>query len=178
MIKTIPFRQVTQFGCGSYSLANLFNESLFIAKLPHEEGENIADLNCKLECREHELYIDPIFMTSASLRRNNQLHVDDVDLLIISDIPAKEIEEKELVGVFLISFARANGAIHWVVVLSDLKSGRYYIVDSVEPDVIECDLLWLIRNYQIVSVSVFRQREAKSKAECIMLSRSELAHLI
>jgi hypothetical protein len=146
-MKKIPFRQTTQFGCGSYTLANLFNEKEFIAKLPTEDGEALVDLNKKLS--EGGLSIYPLFLTKLEFRVGNRF--DKANVSFFSD--KMEGMDSGLVP-YLISFARPSGALHYLGLIRNLATGKWYVVDSCEEEVFEVEILWFIKNYHIISVSL------------------------
>lgn len=174
-MKKIPFRQTTQFGCGLYTLSNLFNREEFIADIPKDDGNFIAEINNALAVMEPDLFIDPLFLTNATFKVGNRF--DKANVFLFFDI----LEDKEAIkaGVmpFFISFARPNGALHYIALLTDIATGKWYVVDSCEEEVFEVELLWFLKNYHVISVSYFCSR-CEGRVVMGIFSPEECAHLI
>lgn len=177
-IKTVPFRQYTKTGCGSYTLANLFNSGDYLVGDFPKEGENLNDLNKKLNKLQHDLYLDPIFVVSPYMKYQNRLHLRDVSILQPDGISQNDSIYPLVIVPYIVTFSRPNGALHFVLMLVDVARSRYYIVDSCEEFVNDVNVMAFVREYPVTSVSVFRSKHSNNRCAYITISRDEVAHLI
>lgn len=154
-MKKIPFRQTTQFGCGSYTLANIFDDKGFIAEIPEHDGETVTDLNVKLAKFYPGICIEFIFLTNFTFKVNNRF--DKANVALFLEIYDKKENPELKAGAlpFLVTIARPNGALHYIGLIQDIATGKWHVVDSCEEEVIEVEILWFIKNYHIVSVGIF-----------------------
>lgn len=173
----VKYRQHSKFGCGSYSLANLFDNPDFIEIIPEKNGERIADLNRKMDEYEPALFVNTMYMTNIHLPQRNKLIMSQKDLFSYNDDSIYEEEKKTLARPFLMVFARGNNQLHTVGLVHDLKTKKYYLVDSCEVDVLDFTLIQLMNNYRIVTLAQFTLWNCEDPANFLMLHRDDFAHI-
>lgn len=171
-----PYRQYSAFGCGSYTLANIFKDGRFIEEVPVGQGERVADLNKKMDLYQPEMFVNCMYMTNFNLPNGNRLRAINRALFSYEGEVTKE-QKNKLARPFVISFARPNGQLHSVGLIHDLKTRLYYMVDSCEPLILQGTLLKFIKDYHIVGVSQFGVWAHKDNANFAMFHREEFNHI-
>lgn len=174
----VPFTQNTKSGCGSYCLANLFNDESFIKGVENLEfGEGVAILNKKLQQLEPAIYLECVYASpSEMVLQSNKL----VDPLVFQMIWHKVSAEHKnnFARPFLISVKMISGRFHAILVLHDLKTDLYYLVDSLVSEIQAMGLNQLMQFYQIHSVEYFCSWEISAEDQSILINKSVLNHLI
>jgi len=167
-MKKVLHRQETKYGCGSYTLANLFNDKRFIQQLP-TCGERVADLNRKMAKYKRSIFVNPIYVTCNSFPYGNRLLPDLANHMF-------EIEPPEgLIKPMVITFARPNGNLHSVGLLQQNDMG--YIVDSCETEVETGRMIFFVHKLNIVHVNIFTAWEGNPSNE-IMMPKEYFSHII
>jgi len=176
-MQPIKYRQQQWWGCGSFSLANLFDDHRFLEDLPTGHGERTPDLNRKMAKFQRALFIDNIFLTNFNLKEGSRLSWANRELLMT---PRQGLtkEMKEVLCVpYMVAFSRANGGAHNILVLHNLKDNLYYLVDSCKPEVERMTIRQMISKLPIVAVAVFRYWKHEDIGNMLFAPKSELAHI-
>lgn len=165
----VKFRQTGPFGCGSFSLAHVFDDHRFLEELPQDHRESLPMLQRKLNKYHRGLFIDSLFITSSHFKSGECLKMSQKDLVLQKDKAAL----KGMAIPYLMGFSRYPGCVHQVAVIHDIDSGIFYLVDSCEEAVIDLKLVPLIYNYKLVAISVF----VNAKNDMLAVPRGEFAHI-
>lgn len=173
----VKYRQPSKFGCGSYSLANLFDNPDFIEIIPEKYGERVADLNRKMDEYAPELFINTMYMTNIHLPQRNKLIMSQKNLFSYDEGSIDAEALKTVAKPFLMIFARGNNQLHTVGLVHDLKTKKYYLVDSCEVDVLEFTLPQLMANYRIVTLAQFTMWNYSDPSNFLTLHRDDFSHI-
>src|ERR1044071_2573493 len=126
----IPYQQNTKSGCGSYTLANFFNDESYIAHVHDlEAGEGTYELNETLRGKGQELFLDSIFITHSQCQiQQNRLH----DPMIFETVMEKVSDDERLHWARPF-FVTIKGLVrnHYVLALHNLKDQMIYLFDSL-----------------------------------------------
>jgi hypothetical protein len=177
----VKFRQTTKNGCGSLSIANIFDDHRFTTGLEKLPGERIADLNLKLaemEINGIQLFVDCIFMTQKDFRIGNRLKIcNEVLFAMPRKGLTKHVRETYAVP-YLMTIANGYGRNpHMVGVVYNIKDKKFYVIDSTKPDVIVLTYRELIKRFHIISVSLFRQMNHPEHGNFITMPKEDLPHI-
>lgn len=174
----IPFKQNTKSGCGSYCLANLFNDSRYLHGVEEMEfGEGVAQLNKKLAFCNPEIYLEAVYNSpSEMVKQSNKL----IDPLVFMMIWAKvdPIHKENYCRPFIISVKMASGRFHAILLLHDLKNNVYHIVDSLCDIVQIVDLDGLMGLYSIHAVEYFCSWNINEDDKSVLIKKDFINHLI
>ena len=173
----VKYRQQQVWGCGSFSLANLFDDHRFVEELPIEHGERTPDLNRKMAKFQRAIFIDNIFLTNMHLKTGTRLTYGNRSLLMINRQGLTKEMKETLCVPYMAAFARNATGSHNVLVLHNLKDNKYYMVDSCVSHVLKFELKDLIQLYHIVAVSVFRYWKHPDIGNMLLAPKSELPHI-
>lgn len=173
----VPFRQVTKSGCGSHSIANLFNDDRLIKGVEELTfGEGVPDLNKKLKEHREHIYVDVLFQTCYEFEGPSNRLTDPLVFKVKMNELSDEYREK-YARPFLISVKKC--LLHCILVLHNFKNDRYYIVDSVESNIEVVTLDELMAKYHIVSVEVICSWQITDAADrSIFIRKEHFTHLI
>lgn len=172
----VPFLQNTKSGCGSYSLANLFNNIKFIEGIENQSrGENVADLNKQLSTIYSDLYIEPYFHTNTHLKHYPRL--TDIALFDLYWDKVTEENKKNQARPFLFTIKSKSEKFHCILVVHNLEDNLFYIVDSLAPEIIKMPIQELINQYYIVAVNIFCLWDAPDEERDIFIFKKHFSHL-
>ena len=132
----VKHRQKTKNGCGSLSIANIFDDHRFTVGLEKLKGERINDLNRKLLEMGSELFIDTLFLTHKELKAGNRLKLaHEVLFKFPKKNVTKLIKEKYAVP-YLLTIANSRGRNgHMVAALHSISDGLFHIIDSTKAEI-------------------------------------------
>jgi hypothetical protein len=151
----VPFQQNTISGCGSYSLANLFNDERFLEGVNDlKVGETAAGLNKKMERYHPNAYLTTIFQTSTHFKLQENKLIDPV-LFGIEWDKVKAKEKETWARPLLVTFKRTAERFHCVLVIHNLKDNLLYLVDSLTDEILKYAIEDFIELFHIISVEQF-----------------------
>lgn len=176
----IPFKQTSKSGCGSFTLANFFNDSSFIRDIETlEQGEGVYDLNEKLKELAPEFYLESIFITHSQCEiQQNRLH----DPLIFETIMEKVSEEQRETWARPF-FVTIKGLLrsHYVLVIHNLKDQRLYIFDSLAEGRQSFTISEFLQWFHVMTVEVLCSKEWSVKqrngGETLYIFKDKFPHL-
>lgn len=174
----MKYRQSTKFGCGSYALANIFDDPRFVAELPTTQGERIADLQKKVNKYKRGLFINPIFITSQNLKVGNRLKFSQAELFSHEKGKLQLAGLQQLVKPYLIIVAKSATAMHALAVFEDCGSRDFIVVDSATDAPERMKLKELIATYHITAVCQFSSFYIEDHGNYVMMRREDIAHII
>lgn len=171
----VKYRQYTKFGCGSFTLANIFDDHRFVLDIPAAQGERVADLNRKMNKYHRALVIVPMFFTSPFLKSANRLR-DPAIFGYEGEIPDEYRET--MARPLLLTFAKHNKELHTVALIHNLRNGFYYLVDSGTENVYVASIEDILKGYNVVQLSQFSIWACEDRANFLMLPKEQLRHII
>lgn len=175
-MQTVPFKQTTKSGCGSITIANLFNEPRFMEGIESLEcGESIYMLNKKLAGITDGFYIDVLMCTPIGLEIQNRVLEEKVFTIKTEEAGADILEH----------FFRAYFVViknpylsHAILVLQNFKNGKYYVVDGRADKIVPISLTTLINNYHITLVATFNHdSEPVADKQEVFFDKRHATHL-
>jgi len=178
-MKPIKYRQRTKTGCGSFTLANIFDDHRFVLDIP-KEYENFAGLNKKMQDKVFEkqyknLYVDPRFITCYYFKNGNKMTVRQMDEFFT----AQRLDVKDATAVipYLITINRRNGTNHMLALLNDLSENIFYAVDSGTDYVQRLSLTDLSERYAISAICVLASWGEGSQPNILFGSKKMFDHI-
>lgn len=173
----VKFRQTTRNGCGSLSIANIFDDHRFSLGLEDCPGEPYALLNRKLQEFGYEIFIDGLFLTSKWFTNGNRLKKGQCEMFRYSNRMTNKIRKSTVVP-YLFSIANSKGRNqHMVAVFHNLSDGLFHVVDSTKEEVMIFNLVDLLARFHIVSVALFRMWDNPEPGNFVTLDKSEMSHV-
>lgn len=177
----VKFRQVTKNGCGSLSLANIFDDHRFCIRLEYLKGESINDLNLKMASMAQagiEIFIDCLFLTQPQFKTGNRLSSNHSALFTLPKTGVtKKIREQYAVPYLLTIANRGGRNHHMIAAVYSISDGMFHIIDSTKPKVLVLAYSNMVKRFQIISVSVFRFLDNPEPGNFVMMPKSELSHI-
>ncbi len=176
-MKDVPFRQNTGSGCGSFCLANLFNDKRFLSGVEDMvTGESVAMLNKKMELYVPELYIDTLYATCSSfLAPANQLTDNSIFGIWWSDECFKD--ECDWLMPMLVTIKRFEGLFHSVLALHELKTDKIFLIDSLRGFVEEYDIENFLDLFFITAINRFVSWQ-HSPDQPVFIERKHYSHIL
>lgn len=171
----ILFRQNTKSGCGSYCLANLFNDKSFLDDVPElQVGEFVAKLNRKLDKYQPDFYMTGLFLTNSQFPLQHNKLLDEEFFGLIKEVMTDE--EKTTFRPFFLSI---KGAIrfHYILACQRMDDGMIYVFDSLKEDRQIFTAKELIENYFIVQVDTLGNWNFEDPDMVLLLKKSFFPHL-
>lgn len=147
----VPYRQTGKYGCGSYSLANLFSNPDITEGVMTEE-EVLANLNFKLQEHQSQYFVDPLVIASLDMAMFHRIKTPEV---ILQDYGIEQEMANELCVPFLVTILRANTALHMMLVVRNLKNDVLHVVDSCSENIVEFTVGDFMHFYHIVGIMRF-----------------------
>jgi hypothetical protein len=173
----IQFQQKTISGCGSYSLANLYNDDRFLEGVKDlRVGETVVGLNKKMEKYQPNAYITTIFQTSTHFTRQADKLIDPV-LFGIEWEKVGRVEKETWARPLLVTYKRTIERFHCVLVIQNLKDNLLYLFDSLQEEVIKYTIDDFITLYNINSVEQFAMWEMEHPEHSMFIIKSAFKHL-
>lgn len=174
----VKFRQTTRNGCGSLSIANIFDDHRFTLGLEDCPGERYADLNKKLQDLGCPIFVDPLFLTSQYFRTANRLGQGQVEIFKYSKKSMTDRIQESNVVPYVISLANSPGRNqHMVALIHSIGDDMFYVIDSAKTKIAAYTWLELLQRFHIVSVAVFRMWDHPEPGNFITLDKAELPHI-
>lgn len=175
----VKFRQTTRNGCGSLSIANIFDDERFTTGLEGCPGERIADLNKKLQdIGSGEIFIDQLFLTQSFFRSGYQLQACHDSIFRYGRGVIARKDKKGKVVPYLISIANSRGRNpHMVAALHSIGDKMFHIIDSTKDKVLVISVPDLIREFHIISVAIFRMWDHPEPGNFVIMEKSDLPHI-
>ena len=166
--KPIKHRQRETFGCGSYALANLFDEILFELEI-EDGGENQQMLNEKMKkYGDQELYLQTLVLTSPKLQHNR---IQDHAIFTNEANPA---------GYFtpyiLNVYHPGTDLLHTIAVAHDERPDLFYCLDSRNETVTIYTRTQLFEVFWIVGVDYFGHAKGSSTG-VILFEQKNFPHI-
>jgi hypothetical protein len=169
----VPFLQTKIYGCGFYSLANLFNEEKFLEFIVPNWGSSTECLNRALRSMaDREIlpyfWVNTLFCVNSSLPVQNRF-LDSA----LFDVDEKSIEEFKDNPNFRAYLLTVKGALfHQIAVVQNYHKDIFYVFDSLHKEVKELSRAELIFQYWIVEILKFESEEIMQswKVGCEQLS--------
>lgn len=174
----VKFRQTTRNGCGSLSIANIFDDHRFTLELDKLPGERFADLNKKLLDFGFEIFIDCLFLTQPTFRAGNRLGISHNILFILPRKGVTKVIRETYAVPYLFTIANRKGRNpHMVAVVHNISDGLFHVIDSTKHEVMVLSFRDLVKKFHILSVSIFRLVDHQEHGNFVMMLKSELPHI-
>lgn len=174
--KKVPFIQRTKSGCGSYSLANLFNDERFIKGVEDlHHGEGVADMNKKLSKIEPDFYIDVLYQTCYEFDEKTNKLTDSIALKVKYEEMTEEMK-CDFARPFFFTVKRS--LYHCILVIHNFKNDLYYVVDSLDSHVLQFTLEELMKRYHIIAVELLCNWNMNGSDRSIFINKNRLNHII
>lgn len=171
-MKNVKYRQTTMFGCGSFSLANIFDDHRFVVELP-TQGERPVDLARKLNKYQRRVYLYDIFRTNQHLLAGNCLMQCQSEIFGYGDAAPDPDACRPLV----LTFARPNGNLHSVAAVHRVLDDHFYVVDSCVPWVARFTVAGLIAYFKIVAIQQFGLHSCQDPANLLLMPSANFSHI-
>lgn len=156
----IPFKQKTGFGCGLYSLSNLFNDPKYIEYIK-EEASFTHELNKVLE--EDELWLTTIFcVQDYCLVQNRLIDVSLFDVVGVGIMP-EHLKENYFRPYLIV--LNIMGNFHLIAVAHCLKTDNFFIIDSLDEEIREVSKGDFVLKNNIIEVLIFENKEIKESCK-------------
>lgn len=168
--KTVPFKQTKPYGCGHYSLANLYNEEKYLDEIVAGRGEKLYHLSESLAKYESHMTIESYFLCNSQIKIQNRFI--DKSLFAFADL--KE-EAKNMCRPFLFTVVGST-LNHCILVLHDMWNDDFYVVDSLHDYVQVYKADELLEAYYVVGVSTFLFKD--NPDECLIFFKQYLTHIL
>jgi hypothetical protein len=173
----VKFKQDTLSGCGSYSLANLFNDERFLEGIKDlKVGERMVDLNKKMDKFFPEGYIDTLFLTQSQFTQQPSRLADP----LVFEMKWEDVKDwqKEIwARPFLVTFKRTKDKCHCILVILNLKNNLLYVVDSLKEDIQKFEVQNFINQYHIISVENFGLWDMERPEDSMFIYKNHFPHL-
>lgn len=177
ILKRIPFRQSTMSGCGSLSLANLFNDKRFIEGIEDlKVGERTVDLNRKMDKYFPAGYIDTLYSTCSGFTMQANRLIDP----IIFGIEWEQCEPEQKEGwakPHLVVIKRTPIRCHCILVVQNLKDSLLYVVDSLKEYIEKYTIEDFLKWYHVLVVEVFGLWEMENPENTMFIIKEHYPHL-
>ncbi len=174
----VKHRQTTRNGCGSLSIANIFDDHTFTVGLEDCKGERIADLNRKLAAVGSLVFIDCIFMTHKFFKTGNRLKKTHCSMFTLSPKGATKIIRDKYAVPYLFTIANRVGKNpHMVGVVHNISTGMFHLIDSSKPEILVMTFTDMVKRFHIIGVALFRFIDYEDHGAFVMMPKSELPHI-
>ena len=174
-MKKIPFIQSTKNGCGSISLANIFNDERYLPDYKDPKEERFVDLNRKLMRHDPHIYVEPVYLTCGELEVGNRLLAPAVLDLNWAEMEP-EMKETQCMPL-LLTIRHKSGLYHAIGIVINFKNKMFYVLDSLQIYVQRLTVNELISNYHIVSVSRFGLWTNDDPANNVVIHKDGMTHI-
>lgn len=172
-----PFTQNSKSGCGSYCLANLFNDFRYIEGVKEmTQGEGVPDLNRKLRKFDEDFYLDVLFQTCHGFTLQTNRLIDPIPFFLKWELITEEMK-RDFVRPLILT-VKNPVRFHSILVLHELSTDRFHIVDSLCQDIIVATLEDLMVDYCIISVELVCSWVIDAEDRSVFFQKSRLKHLI
>lgn len=173
----VPFQQTTKSGCGSYSLANLFNNNVFINDVDKlEVGETTARLNEKIKSLgDIYCWLETLFCTQTHLTKHPTRLLDST----LFDIHWEKVsgyEKEAFAKPYFATIKRTDTINHCILFLQVYKTNQLHVVDSLEEQIKIFTIDEFINEYYILEVLHFGLVKEKPN-ECMVIIKNAFPHL-
>ena len=178
-MKPIKYRQYTKTGCGSFSIANIFDDHRMVEHIPTMH-ESLAYLNRKMQRFHNGIFIDVQFLTCAYFRNGyklQSLQAEEFFARHAGDIQGQITSMEGVAIPYLITVSRRKGAAHMVPIVHDLDSNTFYAADSCTDKVQALKLSDLLERYNIISVSIFSKWNRKNEPRIMFANKNYFEHI-
>lgn len=165
----VIYRQKETFGCGSYCLANLMNDSKYILEL--QDGERRGDLNKKLSRYYPEIFLETLFLTNERIAPER---LQDVNLFEFEY--SEEAKESGFVPWLLVIYKPGSNLYHYIVACEDLKDRRFHVLDSTKNHISIFTREDLLGFYWVLGVEFFSKWDG-SPEECVIFDKGYFGHI-
>jgi len=175
----VPFKQTTQYGCGRYALANLFNTDSYLHVFEYADDwdkryQVLSELN---PCIHSEgLHLEYLFLTNKALPEGNRLTVRQSSILNPVDKFKVNLEAGSVVPLLVI-YVNGNGNLHIAAMATHVHENICHLVDSAEDEIIIGAPEWFAANYWIVGVAVFTNYPIKNPNDIAVTNVTSLPHI-
>lgn len=175
----VPFRQTTQYGCGRYALANLFNSDSYLHVFECSDDwdkryQVLSELN---PCIHSEgLHLEYLFLTNKALLEGNRLTVRQSSILNPANKDGIPLQAGAVVPL-LVVYVNGNGNLHIATMTTHVHENICHLVDSAEDEIIIGTPEWFAANYWIVGVAVFNNYPIKDPNDIVVTNIVGLPHI-
>jgi hypothetical protein len=143
----VKFRQYAAGNCGLYSLANLFDDADFVAKLVPQVGQNTFELNSFLREKRQDVYLTTDYLIPLGFGRIT-------DHTCFSPEDGWTYEGGCMANIFIVATGKY---LHALAVLMLATSEReVFVIDSLRPNVIQTTLPEFFERYHVQGLLNFR----------------------
>ena len=171
----IKYRQSKgQLGCGSFALANIFDDERYIAEIPATQGETIGMLNKKIQQFEPALYIEPAYLTDANFKICNRFMQRE---LFDLDWSSYGGDIKTVCRCMLMTIAQDNGQLHMVALIQNFADSTFYVVDSDQPAISVLTIEILLLRYHIVGIDIFCCWDSPDLKGAVIAFKKDMPHI-
>lgn len=178
-MKKVPYRQQYPYGCGSFALANLFNDANFLTNVPRK-GQLTSDLNLLLQ-RDYSKYsINPVLCMSSKLKKYNRIAVPEIFDIKWQDRP--ETMEFRLDHCRPL-FSAVHGILdHYILLIQSFTEPCLWVVDSLKQDVVYWTYEEFLAYYHVLSIELLefsdRMPGMIGGPDNVFFTSMDLSHLI
>lgn len=151
----VPFRQTTPYGCGHYTLANLFNDERFLGFVTPYAPSDTYQMS-RLTEDLYGMWLRTIFCVNTSLPIQNRFI--DVDLFDMNFQNLDYDFRRTHFRPFLMTI-KGNVLFHLILVCHNLINDMFYVVDSLNEDIKVMKKEEFVYLYYVVEVFVFENKE-------------------
>lgn len=164
----LPFHQTKTYGCGSYSLANLFNRSCYLDNI-EDGGESQFMLNEKLEKhKENGMFLQTLVLTSPRLEYSR---IKDKTLFDCHDMPNGYFSPY-----LMISYHPGTNVFHYSAICHLYEKDLFFVMDSRKTEIQIFTREQLFEVFWIVGIEYFNSRGANANDEVILMTE-EFEHI-
>lgn len=148
----VPFRQLKSYGCGHYTLANLFNEESYLQDIQEGVASYTHSLNRSLEKRGEPYFLATILCTQSALPLHNR--IIDVEIFTYNE---EAIKMNGLQETFRPLFVVVKLSVlhHLILVCQSYLDGMLYVVDSLREEVEVMTPEQLLLKYSVQEIMIF-----------------------
>lgn len=174
----IKYQQTTRTGCGSYALANLFNDERYIQDLP-DDYQRIYDLQRLLDANGAGMFIDPLFITSPHFTLGSWLMPMNSGLFAAPEGYAQE-DLVHMCKPYLLTIAhQTKRTLHMVGLVHHMGTGAFYFIDSGRAEVKKYTIVSdILQEMQVVGVHQFGIQGDDNPGSFAMIDKSFFAHIL
>lgn len=156
----VPFRQLKGWGCGHYSLANLFNDVRFYDDIEAELGSFIYDMNKSLLYYDYEMWLDATIALNPKADLQNRF-IDSSIFRVNYDKLTIEQIESFFIPYLVTIYKPLLNICHLISVAQNLKDKHFYVIDSMKEEVEKIPIDMFLLKYHVCEVFIFINEEVR-----------------
>lgn len=148
----IPFKQTLPFGCGHYTLANFYNNQVFLEDIKPGLPSFLDEMNDSLKKNDCGVVLDKLIHVMPAQQLNNR--VLEPSIFEVDFAKLEPFLKDEYFIPFFVSKKSGLSMFHLVLVVHCLADNRLYIFDSLKTDPEVFEIQDFVLNNHIAEVSV------------------------